>query len=145
MRNLLVDRSATAISLAASFAALADPQSDSANNPRFWPGIRSAINFLEAQNCAVFRHGGVSWDALGSFYGVSKQSLHRRLSTQVDKVMESAQKYPGLYEPALILETSVLGLAATTSAEGLHRAAASQAQVWDQRRHAHTWWWSERG
>ncbi|MFC8095238.1 hypothetical protein [Streptomyces sp. NPDC057301] len=143
MRNLLVDRSSTAVTLAIHFSRLADPVSASANSPQYWPRIRSTLKYLEAVNCAVFRQGGMSWDALASFYGVSKQSVHRRLSPDVDAAVENSQKYVELHEHQLRRDIPTLVDAADVEAETLLLDAGHQAKVWSQRRRTPMWWWDE--
>lgn len=143
MRNLLVARSATALSLASSVGNLADPTTRAANSPRLWPSIRGEIAALERLNCAVHRQGGVSWDALASFYGVSKQSVHRRLSKDVDTYIEYAQKYVGLHEADVHSRVRYLHAAASVSADHVLLSADQQARVWSQRRRVPNWWWRD--
>ncbi|MEV3989602.1 hypothetical protein AB0J57_11930 [Streptomyces sp. NPDC049837] len=144
MRNLLVARSAAALNLAATFGNLADPTSGTANSPSLWPSIRGEISSLERLNCAVHRQGGVPWDALAGFYGVSKQSVHRRLSKDVDNYTEHAQTYVDLHETDISHGVRALHVAAAiVSADHLLSAADRQARVWDQRRRTPGWWWRE--
>ncbi|MFH8571664.1 hypothetical protein [Streptomyces sp. NPDC017993] len=143
MRNLLVARSAAALRLASTFGGLAEPTTEAANSPRLWPSIRGEIASLERLNCAVHRQGGVSWDALASFYGVSKQSVHRRLSKDVDSHIEYAQRYIELYEADVHSGIRYLRVAANITADQVLVGADRQARIWSQRRRVPTWWWRD--
>jgi hypothetical protein len=122
---------------------MADPTSWQANSPRAWPDIRNEVRHLERLHCAVQRQGGVSWDALASFYGVSKQAVHRRLSKEVDAVVENAQKYVDVHEDDVRHGTYFVAVAPRLSAEEVLLSAELQASVWNQRRRVSAWWWSE--
>ncbi|WP_128506787.1 hypothetical protein [Streptomyces inhibens] len=143
MRNLLVARSAAALALASTFGSLAEPTTEAANSPRLWPSIRGEIASLERLNCAVHRQGGVSWDALASFYGVSKQSVHRRLAKDVDSYIEYAQRYIELHEADVHSRTRYLHVAANISADQVLAGAEKQSRVWSQRRRVPNWWWRD--
>lgn len=83
----------------------------------------------------------MSWDAIASFYGVSKQSIHRRLSGRVDAAVENAQKYTSVYEHELRIGELLRARSSYIPAEELLSAAETQAQVWEQRRRTPLWWW----
>ncbi|MCX4628913.1 hypothetical protein [Streptomyces sp. NBC_01443] len=141
MRELLVLRSSTALGVASSLAGLADPTSEIANSPAACAELRNEMAVLEAQTCAVLRQGGVSWDALAGFYGVTKQSLHRRLAGRVDQAVVLARDYSALHEEDLRMGLSFLAGANRRLRGGLERKLDTSAELWGQRRKAAGWWW----
>jgi hypothetical protein len=49
--------------------------------------LRRELDDLEAASCGLLQMSGVSWDAMASWYQVSRQSLHRRLSPKIDSIL----------------------------------------------------------
>ncbi|MEU3920193.1 hypothetical protein [Streptomyces sp. NPDC029004] len=140
MRNLLVARSTSALSLSASFAAIADPTSEFARAPRAWPMVQGQIRYLERLTTAVLRQGGVPWDALAGFYGVSKQALHRRLAADVDEVIARSDQYREVHESDLVINHEIFSNAARTTIEVLDRQLDETSQIWASRRRQGRWW-----
>ncbi|MEU9021632.1 hypothetical protein [Actinomadura sp. NPDC048394] len=95
---------------------------------------------LEALTCALMQDAGMSWDAIASYYGVSRQSLHRRLAAASDKALQQAQDEPAVVEENLRED---LGHAVTMVkhlARKIRPEIEQAAQVWRERRRQPGWW-----
>lgn len=93
VQSLVLARSATALRLASTLLAIADPCHPLASDPTATRNAVANVRHLEALNCALMRYASMSWDTLSAFYEISRQSLHRRLATHTDSALDDAQEY----------------------------------------------------
>ena len=141
----MLARSVTAMDLAYSFLALADP--DPSEDPRDDVGpafdrIRSQVHDAEAQQCALLQYAGMSWDTIATIGAktVSRQSLHRRMARSVDDAWFDAELHSAINEERLERRIA----SAHNQAEFLKDFAFEDLdrapQVWEDRRYTRNWW-----
>ena len=95
---------------------------------------------METLLIAVLRRSGVSWDVLAQSYGVTRQTLHRRLAAPVDEALKVERNQPVELRQAEQHTEQLASMAETVFA---NLASLDQAvAVWRQRG-AHPRWWTE--
>ncbi|GGO86480.1 hypothetical protein [Wenjunlia tyrosinilytica] len=144
VRNLLIALSEEALELATSALMLAHPIDGPAFGLRFIPELSQAARRLEQLTVAALRQSGVSWDVLAERYGVSRQSMHRRLSEDVDRQLEQAQLFPDMNQEHAerLLETA--SALASFLQESLVDDWEAGPNAADARRRQPQSWWRER-
>lgn len=141
MRNLLVALAHAALELAEDAVAVADPLHGPSYVLNYGSGMAYRSARLEALACAVLRQAGMSWDAMAGRREVSRQSLHRRLSSRSDEEAEHAQKFAWMYEEKIPGELERLRGAVSRLSESLGSSLHEAPSVWEQRRRTPGWWW----
>ncbi|MGW6212762.1 hypothetical protein [Streptomyces sp. NPDC055109] len=142
MRNLLVALANSAVEVAADAVAVADPLHGPSYAINYGAGMADRSARLEALSCAVLRQAGMSWDAMAGRREVSRQSLHRRLSSRSDKEAEHAQKYAWLYEEQIPEELELLLRAVLRLSKSLESSLNGAPSIWKERRRTPGWWWN---
>jgi hypothetical protein len=144
--DLVLAMSATAASIASAALWLALPfgDDDPSDAAVYLNTMRAKITELEAYYCALMNYSGVSWDVLATYYDVSRQALHRRLSSHVQKGIERARNYPAVHYNDLIRELALIQSAAGSFTESPRQTIADAAQIWQERQEKADWWLSER-
>jgi hypothetical protein len=90
--NLITARIHTAASLGEWLLGIACCKIEEYEDVSQWNRARISLNRIESQSVALYRQaGGLSWGALADSYGVTRQSLFRRLSSSADYELEQAQ------------------------------------------------------
>ena len=56
-----------------------------------WIDMRDVLRQFEYQSIALYHRSGYSWENMSNRYGVTKQSLHEKLSDASDDELENAQ------------------------------------------------------
>ncbi|MFE7357368.1 hypothetical protein ACFU8Q_30510 [Streptomyces sp. NPDC057543] len=136
---LLAQLAVEALNLASTSSTIAMPADGPAFALRFLPEFRDQLLRVEALATAVLRASGVPWDFLADSYGVTRQSLHRRLADEVrlwkdfspqyvDLALTEAKKYAR--------EVRKNGQSFETNLEG---ALAAAVPVWEKRREQGNW------
>lgn len=145
LRNLLLARSVNAIDLAYSFLSLADPEPSEDPEDDVGPAfdhIRSQVHDAEAQQCALLRYAGMSWDTIATLRAktVSRQALHRRMARSTEDAWYSSHRESARNEERLKSEIAYTHSRAKFlkgfTLEDLDRAS----QVWEDRRYTWYWW-----
>ncbi|MFG2814677.1 hypothetical protein [Streptomyces sp. NPDC048410] len=143
LRNLLVATSNQALEVATSAAVLADPLDGPLYGLHYMSEMKRRFDTLECLVVATLRQSGVSWDVIASRLGVTRQSLHRRLSKRVDDEVEFSQKYPDMNEEGIFRNLSMLIAALSSLRHGLPDRLDEGVLTAAQRRRQPAWWWSE--
>lgn len=144
LRNLLVALADQALDVATSAVMLADPIEGPLHGLRYMSEIKRRFESLECLVVAALRHSGVSWDVIASRSGVTRQSLHRRLSSSVDDEVEFSQRHPDMNEADIFRNLGILAAAIQSYQARLPDLLDEGVFVADERRHRPGWWWPER-
>lgn len=141
--NLLMATSSSGMSLASSSLYLTYPSQP--NHPRnageFFRGMRSDLDYLEAGTCALMRYSGVSWDVLAAYYGVSRQSLHRRMASRADQMMEEAQGFPDVDRHNFEIELESALRMIDRFKASFDQDLSDAVQIWQTRQKTPGWWY----
>jgi hypothetical protein len=136
--NLLLARCAAALSLAIVALEFADP----CQLPGGHPSVHefADVEELEEVTLALLRHGGVSWDVLAAYRGVSRQAMHRKFAHRVDVAAEIAQGMAALHREEIRSELSTIQEFAAHLSRSLDLEHAEAVQTWVERRRTPGWW-----
>ncbi|MBI0381815.1 MULTISPECIES: hypothetical protein [Streptomyces] len=139
--DLLTALSEAALGLASSAVFLARPSDGAEYGLKYMNDVLNMTRHVEALAVAVLRHSGVSWDALASYRGISRQSLHRRLAQRVDAVTDLSQKYPDMHVDRAYQEIAILKRVIERLDQNLEAELEKAAPEWRRRVHKPGWWW----
>ncbi|MFC5855425.1 hypothetical protein ACFPZI_27665 [Streptomyces chlorus] len=136
--GLITSLSKAALDLAASAATISQPVDGPVFGLRFAREIAHQQQEMETLIIAVLRHSGIPWDVLASSYGVTRQSLHRRLAASVEEALKTDRNQPAELRQAerQTGELADTAFVSFTSLGHLDQAVA----VWRQRRAQPRWW-----
>ena len=95
---------------------------------------------LEEYSCALMNYSGVSWDAMATYYGVSRQALHRRLASGANNSFEQAQQDSRLNHDELVISLEIIDLAVEHLEVLLDQELSGTVQTWQERRKTAGWW-----
>ncbi|MCD2464405.1 hypothetical protein MBT42_12650 [Streptomyces sp. MBT42] len=143
MHNLLAALSDAALDLASSAAHLARPAEGPEFGLKYMGEVMRTADAVEELVVAVLRHSGVSWDALASYRGVSRQSLHRRLAESVDQATERSQPLVDMHLEHARLHLDVLKRSIKNLDRTFEASLEPAAVEWRRRVHMPGWWWKE--
>lgn len=136
---LLAQLAAEALSLASTSSVIAMPTDGPVFALRFLRDFRDQLLRVEGLATAVLRASGVSWDLLADSYGVTRQSLHRRLAEEVRLWNDFSPQYVNL---ALVMakeHAQEVRKNAESFESNLESAVAAAVPVWKQRREHGNW------
>lgn len=131
--KLLSARAATAVDIAWRVFLYADP-CELEPDLRYLREIHRLVRTFEAAHCGVLQVTGMSWDALAGDYRISRQSLHRRLAPEVDRILSQ----PAMSVGDRSLET--IEMAAEHLREEFDAEVTSAPRVLKQLRKYPHWW-----
>ncbi len=95
---------------------------------------KSKLEAAEALLAVVANRGGLTWDAMASYYDVSKQAHHRRLSAKGERLWLAAQDRSGIRTSELqLFDEAVASVVASDGAVLLAQRARDPG-----------WWWWHR-
>ncbi|MCF4139550.1 hypothetical protein L1856_26370 [Streptomyces sp. Tue 6430] len=89
--ELVTGLSKAALDLASSAVTISQPVDGPVFGLRFIQDIAYQQQELERLLIAVLHHSGVPWEVLAHRYGVTRQSLHRRLAAPVKKTLTTGR------------------------------------------------------
>jgi hypothetical protein len=130
------------MSLAGAFLSMADPSGSMANDLAPWGRgwLQRDFEEAEALTCALMRYSGASWDSLATHYGVSRQSLHRRMAPLADEYMDQAEEYVDVHRRGLQSDFDLVQDSVRHLEESLWSDLTEGARVWQARRQRPGWW-----
>ena len=144
LEDLLVAVAQSAISLAHNSLSLADPSwLPPYEVAKSFKTMRHDLDSLEESICALMRYSGVSWGVLAEYYGVTRQSLHMRMSWRLDERMEKAQRNSDAnrdrFKDELEMASSTIHDLEASFDDDLSYAV----KLWQARRKKTRWWWDD--
>ncbi|MET9806604.1 hypothetical protein [Streptomyces halstedii] len=136
---LLAQLAVEALNLAATSSTIAMPTDGPAFALRFLPEFRDQLLRVEALATAVLRASGVPWDYLADSYGVTRQSLHRRLADEVRLWNDFSPQYVDLAIRKAKEHAREVAENGRSFEANLEGALASAVPVWEKRREQGDW------
>jgi hypothetical protein len=136
--ELVTGLSKAALDLASSAATVSQPVDGPIFGLRFAREIADQQQELERLLIAVLHQSGVPWEVLARRYGVTRQSLHRRLATPVNEALATRRNQRLELQQAEEATEHLASMAEIvfTNLGTLDEAAA----VWRQRQAEPQWW-----
>lgn len=140
--NLALAASSAAASLAASSLRLVIPSEfdHPGEVAEYVMEMRADLAALEEYYCALMNYSGVSWDVLATYYGVSRQALHRRVARRAYESIEESQQYPYMHYSDFVENLNIIQRAANFFIDSPDEKISDAVQTWQERRKRAGWW-----
>jgi hypothetical protein len=135
---LITKMSATAVDVADSAVTISHPVDGPVFGLRFIQEIVHQQQQMEVLLIAVLRQSGVTWEVLAESYGVTRQSLHRRLAAPVEEALKARGNQSSELQRAEEKTAFVAGTAERVFGDLGHLDQV--VEVWRQRRAQPRWW-----
>ncbi|MEU3233663.1 hypothetical protein [Nocardiopsis alba] len=142
-RRLLLMRSEIALTIADHFLNLATPSGGSGDSLSFFREIKADLHAAEAVHIALLIHSGVSWDAVATRYGITRQALHKRFRASCDQTMTEAEEHEDLHESSLRDRSDSIDVTYSNFLEDIYSDLERGGRIWANRRKRKGWWWHE--
>ncbi|WKV79542.1 hypothetical protein HBB06_16060 [Streptomyces sp. SNU607] len=136
--ELVTGLSKAALDLASSAATISQPVDGPVFGLRFIQDIAHQQQELERLLIAVLHHSGVPWEVLAHRYGVTRQSLHRRLAAPVNEALTTGRSQRLELQQAEEATEHLASMAEIVFANLGHLDEATA--VWRQRQAEPQWW-----
>ncbi|MFF9605086.1 hypothetical protein ACF1GY_22795 [Streptomyces sp. NPDC014684] len=135
---LITKLSAAAVDVADSAVTISHPVDGPVFGLRFIREIIQEQQQMEVLLIAVLRQSGITWEVLAEAYGVTRQSLHRRLAAPVEEALMARGNQAPELQRVEQKTAFVAGTAERVFGDLEHLDQA--VEVWHQRRAQPRWW-----
>jgi hypothetical protein len=142
LNDLLNDIAESATSLAKYSLFISDHLSiDHPNDAAaIFKTMRSNLISMEESVAALMNYSGVSWDALAAYYGVSRQSLHRRLASGAAESWENAHENERYNRAAIDENIKSIRSSVAYLESSFTERLPDAIRMWQERRKRPRWW-----